>query len=90
MKYKSFIYGIKMEEGFIISNRIRKVVFIEIASGEGNLKRIAKKHHLMEQAVKNAVEELMQHKLIEEEKDGYKLTEYGVKIFGKLKGTNVI
>ncbi|MCD6331490.1 MAG: hypothetical protein J7L80_04745 [Thermoplasmata archaeon] len=78
-----------MEEGFIISNKIRKVVFIEIASGEGNLKRIAKKHHLMEQAVKNAAEELKAHKLIEE-KDGYKLTEYGMKIFGKLKGTNVI
>ncbi|RLF44697.1 MAG: hypothetical protein DRN29_07970 [Thermoplasmata archaeon] len=79
-----------MEEGFIISNKIRKAVFIEIASGEKSLSRMIKKHHLIEQAAKNAIEELKEHGLIEEKEDGYVLTELGKKIYGKLKGSETL
>mgnify|MGYP000094194083 CR=1 FL=1 len=79
-----------MEEGFVISNKIRKAVFIEIASGEKSLARIIKKHHLIEQVAKNAIEELKEHGLIEESEGGYKLTAKGAKIYGKLKGNEVL
>ncbi len=79
-----------MEEGFIISNKIRKAVFIEIASGEKSLSRMIKKQHLIEQAAKNAIEELKEHGLIEEKEDGYVLTELGKKIYGKLKGSETL
>jgi|Deesub1362A_J573_1020465.scaffolds.fasta_scaffold05063_4 predicted transcriptional regulator len=79
-----------MEEGFIISNKIRKAVFIEIASGEKSLSRLIKKHHLIEQAARNAIEELKEHGLIEEKEDGYVLTELGKKIYGKLKGSETL
>ena len=35
-----------MEEGFIVSNKVRRAIFYEIASGEKSLMRIVKKHHL--------------------------------------------
>lgn len=79
-----------MEEGFIVSNKIRKAVFIEIASGEKSITRIAKKHHLIEHAVKNAAEELKEHGIIEEKENGYELTELGKKLYGKLKGSDAI
>ncbi|KAA0003373.1 MAG: hypothetical protein FE044_01635 [Thermoplasmata archaeon] len=75
-----------MNEGFILSNKIRKAVFVEIASGEKRLERIAKKQHLIERAVKNAAEELQKHGIIEEGEDGYKLTDEGIKLYAKMKG----
>ncbi len=79
-----------MEEGFIISNKIRKAVFIEIAAGEKSITRISKKHHLIEHVVKNAIEELKRHGIIEEKNDGYVLTDYGKKLYGKLKGKDAL
>ncbi|MCD6481653.1 MAG: hypothetical protein J7L31_05215 [Thermoplasmata archaeon] len=76
---------IKMEEGFIVSNKIRKAIFLEVASGEKSLSRIMRKHHLIEHAARNAIEELEQHGLIEKKEDGYELTEEGIKIFNKLR-----
>lgn len=78
------------EEGFVISNKIRKAVFIEIASGEKLLTRIAKKHHMIEQVVKNAAKELKEHGLIEEKGGSYQLTKLGMKVYGKLKGSSAI
>ncbi|HHO57349.1 MAG TPA: hypothetical protein ENJ70_02215 [Thermoplasmatales archaeon] len=76
---------IKMEEGFIVSNKIRKAIFLEVASGEKSLSRIMRKHHLIEHAARNAIEELEEHGLIEKKEDGYELTEDGIKIFNKLR-----
>ncbi|KAA0007057.1 MAG: hypothetical protein FE045_01205 [Thermoplasmata archaeon] len=75
-----------MNEGFILSNKIRKAVFIEIASGEKRLERIAKKQHLIERAVKNAAEELKEQGIIEEGEEGYHLTEEGIKLYARMKG----
>ena len=75
-----------MNEGFILSNKIRKVVFVDIASGEKRLERIAKKNHLIERAVKNAAEELKEQGLIKESSDGYSLTDDGAKLYAKMKG----
>jgi len=77
---------IKMNEGFILSNKMRKAVFIEIASGEKRIDRIAKKQHLIERAVKNAVEELLQHGIVEKDGEEYKLSEEGAKLYARMKG----
>jgi len=74
-----------MEEGFIISNKIRKAIFFEVASGEKSLSRIIKKHHLIEHAARNAAAELEKHGFIEKKEDGYVLTDEGIKIFNKLR-----
>lgn len=79
-----------MEEGFIVSNKIRKAIFIEIASGEKSISRIIKKHHLIESVALNALKELEEHGLIEKKDDGYVLSPSGKKTYGKLKGSDSI
>ena len=77
-----------MNEGFILSNKIRKAIFIEIASGEKRIERVAKKQHLIERVAKNVAEELKNHGIIEETEEGYKLTEEGAKLYAKMKGSD--
>ena len=77
-------------EGFVLSNKFRKAVFLEISSGENSLERIAKKHHLLPQMVKKVAQEMVDKGLIKEKDGAFELTEKGEKIFGKLKGSNAI
>lgn len=77
-------------EGFIISNKIRKAVFSEIASGEHSIDKIAKKHHLLPKLVEHAVTELMEGHLIEKHNGGYRLTDHGQKILIKIKSHETI
>ncbi len=79
-----------MNEGFILSNKIRLAVFTEIASGESRIDRIAKKNHLIEKAALQAAEELAEHGLVEKKDEGYELTEEGRKIYAKMKGSQEI
>ena len=72
-------------EGFIISNKIRKAVYMEIASGEHSLNNIAKKHHLLPSLVQNAITEIKDGGLIEETSEGYILTEHGKKVHAKIR-----
>ena len=77
-------------EGFIVSNTFRKAVFLEIASGENSLERIAKKHHLLPQMVERVTMEMVDKGVISKEEGKFMLTEEGNKIFVRLKGNNVI
>jgi predicted transcriptional regulator len=77
-------------EGFIISNKIRKAVFSEIASGEHSVDKISKKHHLLPKLVDHAVKEIMEGKLIEKHNGGYRLTDHGQKILIKIKSHETI
>ena len=81
---------ISMEEGFIISNKNRKAVFFEIASGETSMNRIVKKHHLIEQAAKTATEELIEHGIITLSNNELLLTENGKKLFNKLRTSETL
>ena len=78
------------EEGFILSNKFRKAVFVEVASGEKSASTIAKKHHLFPKMVENAVADLKSSHLIEDDGGELKLTDEGKKIFAKLKGSGAI
>ncbi|MBC7128831.1 MAG: hypothetical protein H5T45_03755 [Thermoplasmatales archaeon] len=77
-------------EGFIISDKVRKAIFLEIASGENSITRIAKKNRIIESVAKNALNELIEKGIIEEKNGEYKLSEEGIKLYGKLKGKNLI
>lgn len=67
-----------INDAFVESDKFRKAVFTEIAAGESDPARIAKKHHLIERAVDRAVEDLVDHDLIEADgEDGYQLTDEG-------------
>ncbi len=69
-----------INDAFVESDKFRKAVFTEIAAGESDPERIAKKHHLIQRAVERAVDDLVDHDLIEEAgDDGYQLTDEGEK-----------
>jgi len=73
------------EEGFILSNKFRKAVFLEVASGARRINEIAKKHHLFPKMVENAVADLKENGIIADGSDGLELTDMGKKIFTRLK-----
>lgn len=74
-------------EGFILSNKNRQAVLLELAAGESDAHRIAKKHHLIPRAVDQAVDDLQGEGLVATEGDGLALTEEGVRLAGGLKKT---
>jgi predicted transcriptional regulator len=78
------------EEGFILSNKFRKAVFLEVASGARRINEIAKKHHLFPKMVENAVADLKENGIIKEGGEGLELTDMGKKIFSKLRGSDAI
>ncbi|MEA2054331.1 MAG: hypothetical protein U9O96_04355 [Candidatus Thermoplasmatota archaeon] len=78
------------EEGFILSNKFRKSVFLEIASGGNSINTIAKKQHLFPKMVENAVSDLKKNGIIKDDDGRLELTDMGKKIFAKLKGSNAI
>jgi len=69
-----------MDEGFILSNKYRRVIFDELISGETNLDRIAKKHHIVRRVVQRIIDEFMNSGIIEKKENTYTLTEKGKKI----------
>jgi len=40
-----------MDEGYILSNKYRRAIFDELASGESDIRRIAKKHRIVSSIV---------------------------------------
>jgi predicted transcriptional regulator len=73
-------------EGFILENKNRKAVFQELASGETDPERIAKKHHLIERVVDQVLEDLAGEDLITgDDAEGYELTDEGESLARELK-----
>lgn len=72
-------------EGFILENKNRKAVFQELASGETDPERIAKKHHLIERVVDQVLEDLVGEDLVTQGADGYELTDEGESLARELK-----
>ena len=78
------------EEGFILSNKHRKAVFQEIATGETSAKTIAKRHHLHHTMVENAINDLKEIKLITGHDNNLVLTSQGTKVFANLKSADAL
>lgn len=77
-------------EGFILANKFRKAVFVEVATGERSPKVIAKKHHLVPQMVASAVGDLKEKDILAEEDGMLALTEQGEKVFADMRGRDVL
>ena len=74
-----------MDEGFILSNKYRKSIFNEIAEGETNIKRIAKKLRIVNRVVLNIAEEFILQGILIKKEGKYYLTEDGEKLFKIIK-----
>jgi predicted transcriptional regulator len=75
-----------MDEGFILSNKYRRAIFNEFASGESNILRIAKKHRIFPKIANRVVDDFIKGGILEIKDNSYYLTKKGeklVEIIGK-------
>ena len=69
-----------MDEGYILSNKYRKAIFYEIASGESNINYISKKHRIIRAIANKTIYDLMKNDIINKKNNRYVLSKKGEKI----------
>jgi len=69
-----------MDEGFILSNKFRRAIFDELVSGETNIKRIAKKHHIIHMVAQKVANDFITGGIVEKKGNTYHLTKEGEKL----------
>ena len=69
-----------MTEGFILSNKYRKIIFDAFASGETRVDHITKKYHIIPAVAQRVITELLNQGIIEKHDDEYQLTAEGEKL----------
>jgi predicted transcriptional regulator len=75
-----------IDEGFILSHKIRRAVFEGFIAGETDINMIAKKHRIIPRVAKKIAEELLQHQILMRKENRYVLTEEGKKLAETLRG----
>ncbi len=73
-----------MDEGFILSNKFRRVIFDGFASGETNIDRIAKKHRIIRNVARRVADDFIKGGIVEKKDNRYVLTEEGEKLAVKI------
>jgi predicted transcriptional regulator len=73
-----------MDEGFILSNKFRRVIFDGFASGETNIDRIAKKHRIIPKIARRVADDFINGGIIEKKGNRHVLTEEGKKLAAKI------
>jgi len=74
-----------IDEGFILSNKFRMAIFDELASGENDIYRIAKKHHIIQNVVRRITEEFINGGILEKKGNKYILTKEGEKLANSIR-----
>jgi len=74
-----------MDEGFILSNKFRRAVFAELVSGETDIERIAKKHHIISNVAIRIADDFIREEIIEKKGNRYFLTNDGEKLAANIK-----
>ena len=69
-----------IDEGFILSNKYRRAIFEELASGEKNILRIAKKHRIIKTVAQRVVETFIEGGIVEKQGNNYVFTKEGEKL----------
>ncbi len=69
-----------MDEGFIYSNKYRRAIFNELAAGETNIQRIAKKHRIIKSVAVRVMQEFQKQGIVEKQGDQYQFTAEGKRL----------
>jgi len=73
-----------MDEGFILSNKYRRIIFESLANGETNIDRIAKKHRIILLVARKVANDFTTAGIIEKKDNRYLLTDEGKKLAEKI------
>jgi predicted transcriptional regulator len=69
-----------MEEGFILANKFRRVIFDELVAGENDIKRIAKKNRMIPRVAQRIIDEFVTGGIVEKKGVRYVFTDEGKKL----------
>jgi len=69
-----------LDEGYILSNKYRRAIFEELASGEKNIFRIAKKHRIIKTIAQRVVDDFVKGGIVEKQGNNYVFTKEGEKL----------
>ncbi|HWR63400.1 MAG TPA: hypothetical protein VN365_03250 [Candidatus Thermoplasmatota archaeon] len=69
-----------MDEGFILANKFRRVIFDELVAGENDIKRIAKKNRMIPRVAQRIIDEFVTGGIIEKKGNRYIFTDEGKKL----------
>jgi predicted transcriptional regulator len=69
-----------MDEGFILANKFRRVIFDELVAGENDIKRIAKKNRLIPRVAQRIIDEFVTGGIVEKKGNLYQFTDEGKKL----------
>jgi predicted transcriptional regulator len=75
-----------MDEGYILSNKFRRAIFDELASGEKNIERIAKKHRIIHRIAVRVADDFINGGILEKKGNNYVLTDEGEKLANSIRG----
>jgi len=75
-----------MDEGYILSNKFRRMIFDGLASGETDLNMIAKKHRIVFNVAKKIIDDFISGGIIEKKGLKYVLTKEGEKLAENIRG----
>ena len=74
-----------MDEGYILSNKFRKIIFSSIHAGDSNIENIAKKHHIIVNVARKIIKDFEVQGVIEFKDNRYVLTSDGEKLAEVIK-----
>lgn len=69
-----------IDEGYILSNKYRRAIFEELASGEKNINRIAKKHRIIQKIAQRVIDNFVDEGIVEKQGNLYVFTKEGEKL----------
>jgi predicted transcriptional regulator len=69
-----------MDEGFILANKFRRVIFDELVAGENDIRRIAKKNRLIPRVAQRVIDEFIAGCIVEKKGNIYVFTNDGKKL----------
>jgi predicted transcriptional regulator len=69
-----------MDEGFILANKFRRVIFDELVAGQTDISRIAKKNRIIPRVAQRIIDEFIAGGIVEKKGNRYVFTDEGKKL----------
>ena len=69
-----------MDEGFILANKFRRVIFDELVAGETDIYRISKKNRIIPRVAQRIMDEFIAGGIVEKKGNAYVFTDEGKKL----------
>jgi predicted transcriptional regulator len=69
-----------MDEGFILANKFRRVIFDDLVAGEVDIRRIAKKNRIIPRVAQRIIDEFVTGGIVEKKGNIYVFTDEGKKL----------